>query len=435
MASSDATKRQEEMEEEEDTRAGKAPPLARNLEGAGVPPGYSQLHWMKLVQSNDNLSGLPAAERGKVIPLSEVAKHRTYDDAWTVLKGQVYNITPFLPYHPGGKGELMRAAGRDATELFYEVHGWVNFETLLSSCYIGTLSSNDADVWSATGIADDASDASSERSDSETSPSSLLGGHKEWQCVTCASKKTISEDGKCFLLRFDLERNQRLGLSSAGKHILVRAPGGKVVAREYTPVSPLREKGYFELAIKTYDESDGMSKCIRNIQVGEHLEVSGPYGDLKLRRNAVKFGTQVYTPSHICLVGGGSGVTPLLQILEFLQSGSSTRDIPVYVLCIHRSRESAMLLDHFEQVAKSDARFRISCAFTQGSSPPSFNTEESPVTYMSSTGHLTADFLTSMWPEPSSKIFAGICGTIDFCRHFDDVLRDMYYPADNIFIF
>ena len=52
---------------------------------------------------------------------------------------QVYNITPYLEYHPGGVPELMRAAGIDGTALFDEVHRWVNFEAMLSNCYVGDL--------------------------------------------------------------------------------------------------------------------------------------------------------------------------------------------------------------------------------------------------------------------------------------------------------
>jgi cytochrome b involved in lipid metabolism len=32
----------------------------------------------------------------------------------------VYNITPYLKFHPGGVDELMRVAGRDGTKLFSE---------------------------------------------------------------------------------------------------------------------------------------------------------------------------------------------------------------------------------------------------------------------------------------------------------------------------
>lgn len=30
----------------------------------------------------------------------------------------VYNVTPYMDYHPGGEEELMKAAGIDGTDLF-----------------------------------------------------------------------------------------------------------------------------------------------------------------------------------------------------------------------------------------------------------------------------------------------------------------------------
>jgi cytochrome b involved in lipid metabolism len=60
-------------------------------------------------------------------------------DAWSVYNGKVYNITPYAPFHPGGKGELMRAAGKDGTKLFLEVHPWVNWEGMLNSCLVGVM--------------------------------------------------------------------------------------------------------------------------------------------------------------------------------------------------------------------------------------------------------------------------------------------------------
>ena len=52
------------------------------------------------------------------ISLSQVADHKRRDDAWSVFNGKVYNITAYLPFHPGGEKELMRVAGRDGTKLF-----------------------------------------------------------------------------------------------------------------------------------------------------------------------------------------------------------------------------------------------------------------------------------------------------------------------------
>jgi len=60
-------------------------------------------------------------------------------DAWSVWQGKVYNITPYLAFHPGGEGELMRAAGKEAGKLFNEVHPWVNWEGMLGECLVGVL--------------------------------------------------------------------------------------------------------------------------------------------------------------------------------------------------------------------------------------------------------------------------------------------------------
>jgi cytochrome b involved in lipid metabolism len=45
-------------------------------------------------------------------------RHNKLDDAWSAFNGKVYNVTAYLPFHPGGEKELMRVAGRDGTQLF-----------------------------------------------------------------------------------------------------------------------------------------------------------------------------------------------------------------------------------------------------------------------------------------------------------------------------
>ena len=44
-----------------------------------------------------------------------------------------------MDYHPGGWDELVRGAGIDATDLFNEVHRWVNYESMLTACLVGKL--------------------------------------------------------------------------------------------------------------------------------------------------------------------------------------------------------------------------------------------------------------------------------------------------------
>jgi cytochrome b involved in lipid metabolism len=113
---------------------------------------------MRLTQQQPSLTGL--AGRPPRLTMEEVQRHNSPDDAWIVIRGkawhpvvkyrvdawlftcarsQVYNITPYFSYHPGGAEELMRGAGSDGTALFDEVHRWVNVEYMLAKAYIGEL--------------------------------------------------------------------------------------------------------------------------------------------------------------------------------------------------------------------------------------------------------------------------------------------------------
>jgi cytochrome b involved in lipid metabolism len=60
------------------------------------------------------------------IPPSVLKQHNQPDDAWTAVNGKVYNITPYLSFHPGGEKELMRVAGRDGSKLFGTVSFLLN---------------------------------------------------------------------------------------------------------------------------------------------------------------------------------------------------------------------------------------------------------------------------------------------------------------------
>ena len=52
----------------------------------------------------------------------EVAKHNTKDDCWVIVHGKAYDITEFLPEHPGGMKIILKYAGKDATEEFDPIH-------------------------------------------------------------------------------------------------------------------------------------------------------------------------------------------------------------------------------------------------------------------------------------------------------------------------
>ncbi|WEW59644.1 cytochrome b5-like heme/steroid-binding-domain-containing protein [Emydomyces testavorans] len=107
-----------------------------------LEPGHSPLDWAALTSDpRNNLRGKDLPPSLVRVAPSTLKLHngRKGYDAWTSYQGRVYNITPYLPFHPGGKGELLRGAGKDSEKLFMEVHPWVNWDAMLGECLVGIL--------------------------------------------------------------------------------------------------------------------------------------------------------------------------------------------------------------------------------------------------------------------------------------------------------
>jgi hypothetical protein len=106
------------------------------------------MDWAKLKASNTDLRGVTAIKRYKP---SEIAMHNKKEDCWMALSGKIYNVTQYMKYHPGGVGQLMRGAGKNATDLFMKVHPWVNIDHLLGDkCLVGYLVPEDQGASTAT---------------------------------------------------------------------------------------------------------------------------------------------------------------------------------------------------------------------------------------------------------------------------------------------
>ncbi|KAI0936188.1 hypothetical protein AcV5_004386 [Taiwanofungus camphoratus] len=54
--------------------------------------------------------------------LQEVAQHDTAKSCWVIISNKVYDVTEFLPAHPGGSKIILKCAGRDATEEYEPLH-------------------------------------------------------------------------------------------------------------------------------------------------------------------------------------------------------------------------------------------------------------------------------------------------------------------------
>lgn len=117
---------------------------------------------------------------------------------------QVYNITPYLEYHPGGIDELMRAAGRDSTDLFNDIHAWVTPETMLAKATLGPVETSHS------AMAPPGAPATALKSSepfAAKAPAKLVirvMQASSWGAFNLVKCTPCSEDGSCVTLRFEL---------------------------------------------------------------------------------------------------------------------------------------------------------------------------------------------------------------------------------------
>lgn len=66
---------------------------------------------------------LASVEGARPITVDEVSGHDTADDCWSIVDGQVYDLTEFVARHPVGPSQIEQMCGRDATAEFTGEHG------------------------------------------------------------------------------------------------------------------------------------------------------------------------------------------------------------------------------------------------------------------------------------------------------------------------
>ena len=68
--------------------------------------------------TNENVNTSSTTSNTITLDSAEVAKHASSNDCWLIISGKVYNVTSFLPRHPGGPEKIIPLCGQDATTQF-----------------------------------------------------------------------------------------------------------------------------------------------------------------------------------------------------------------------------------------------------------------------------------------------------------------------------
>jgi cytochrome b involved in lipid metabolism len=81
-----------------------------------------------------------AAPEGLVLTMAEVEMNDSEASCWSVIDGQVYDLTEWISRHPGGASRIIQLCGTDGTSLFQGQHGGSSGpESTLEAYLLGSL--------------------------------------------------------------------------------------------------------------------------------------------------------------------------------------------------------------------------------------------------------------------------------------------------------
>ncbi|EJD03498.1 cytochrome-b5 reductase [Fomitiporia mediterranea MF3/22] len=116
---------------------------------------------------------------------------------------------------------------------------------------------------------------------------------------------------------------------------------GKPVIRPYTPISPSNAPGELTFLIKRYPQ--GLASVhIHSLKPGDTLSIKGPIP---------KFDYKIHEFDNVGLIGGGSGVTPLYQVLTHALSDPSNKT-KFTLLFSNVTDKDILLREEFDALAK-----------------------------------------------------------------------------------
>ncbi|ESK96137.1 cytochrome-b5 reductase [Moniliophthora roreri MCA 2997] len=163
------------------------------------------------------------------------------------------------------------------------------------------------------------------------------------------------------------------------------------IIRPYTPISPPDQPGELTLLVKRYDQGNA-SKHIHSLKEGDTLAIKGPIPKWPWKMNEF---------DQVALVGGGSGITPLYQIVTHALADSS-------------NRTKFTLL--FSNVTEADILLRGELDALKKKYPNNFDVvyvlDKPPQGWAGPSGYMTKDLLQKYVASPDlkEKVKVFVCG-------------------------
>ncbi|XP_054578183.1 cytochrome b5 reductase 4 isoform X5 [Eptesicus fuscus] len=433
--------------------------------------GRSLMDWIRLTKSGKDLTGL----KGRLIEVTEeeLKKHNKKDDCWICIRGFVYNVSPYMEYHPGGEDELMKAAGSDGTDLFDQVHRWVNYESMLKECLVGRMAVKPAvpkdyheEKKVLNGMLPKSQVPDALAKEGPISPSydwfqtdslvtiviytkqkdvnldSVIVDHQYdsfraetiikdysylihiglyYRKCQLISKEDATPDTKLFCLMLPPSTHLQVPI---GQHVYLKLTiTGTEIVKPYTPVSDsllsefkepvIPNNKYIYFLIKIYP-AGLFTPELDHLQIGDFVSISNPEGNFKI--------SQLQELEDLFLLAAGTGFTPMVKILNYALTNISTLR-KVKLMFFNKTEDDIIWRSQLEKLAFKDKRFDVE--FVLSKPTAEWNGKKGYI----SPG-LLSEFLKRSLDK--SKVLICICGPAPFTEQGMRMLHDLHFSKDEI---
>jgi len=201
---------------------------------------------------------------------------------------------------------------------------------------------------------------------------------------------------------------------------------GKETVRPYTPITSVAD-GQLRFMIKSYPEGK-VSKYFGGLKEGDNVELKGPVAKLEYKPNMKK---------EIGMLAGGTGITPMLQVLEEVL-GNPKDQTKVTLLFANHTEGDILLKSHLDKMASSHpSRFKVVYVVSKPSDA-----------WKGVKGRINKDLIHSNFPKPSDQTLVYVCGPTEFYKalsgpkapdysqgDLSGALAELGYTKDQVFKF
>ncbi|CAO1635608.1 unnamed protein product [Parajaminaea phylloscopi] len=210
--------------------------------------------------------------------------------------------------------------------------------------------------------------------------------------------KPYNHDSATFI--FELPDGQTSGMTTASA-VLFKGAGegikdkdGKQVIRPYTPVSVPAAAGEMSFLIKKYP-GGAMTEHVHGLKVGEPIQIKGPIPKFPYKANEFQ---------HIGMIAGGSGITPMWQVIQDIANNKADKT-NVTLIYTNKTEQDILLREEFDKIAANDSRFKVI-----------YGLDKLPKGFKGPTGafegYVTPEIINGHMPQPglADKVRVLVCG-------------------------